>query len=397
MSDGPAGVSGWVAPGYERLREAFAEAHGAEATSVPGGAQLSVFHGGREVATLYAGPHAPGALCVAMSCSKGVMAILLQMLVEEGALSVDDHVAAIWPEFAAGGKEKVQVSHLLAHQAGLFTFEPEARIGPEDYADWGRCTRSLAAMTPFWTPGSAYAYHFATWGFLVGEVMRRVSGLSPGDLVRQRIAGPLGVEFMFGTPPEVLPRVARNERPRPPPTREQLRAALEGRGVDLETRIGAAAADMYASVGRAVDVLNTPAGRMAQIPALNGVCDARALAAILAATSGAVNEVRLLGDESVERLRTPRSEGLGAPPGLPLPKGAEPQRLGLGAELPNRNTPMLGEGSFGHAGIGGQIAFVHPEAETAAAYLCSRMLWDGAGPDPRWAPWTEALRELAGL
>jgi CubicO group peptidase (beta-lactamase class C family) len=391
VSGGPAHVSGWVAPGYERLRDAFAEAHGPDA----GGAQLSVFRGGREVAALYAGPHEPGVLCVAMSCSKGVMAILMQMLAAEGALDVDDPVAAIWPAFAAGGKEAVQLRHLLTHQAGLFTFEPQARIGPEAYADWERCTRALEAMTPFWEPGSAYAYHFATWGFLAGEVMRRVSRLSPGDLVRRRIAGPLGVEFMFGAPAEVLPRVALNERTRPAASPEQLRAILEARGVDLETRIGAAAADMYAAVGKVVETLNAPTARMAQIPALAGICDARALAAIYAAVIGSVGGVRLLGAEAIERLRSPQSEGLGPPPGLPLPKGAAPQRLGLGVELPNPNTPMLGEGSFGHAGIGGQIAFAHPEAQVSAAYLCSRMLWDASGPDARWVPWTEALRELA--
>jgi CubicO group peptidase (beta-lactamase class C family) len=128
-----------------------------------------------------------------------------------------------------------------------------------------------------------------------------------------------------------------------------------------------------------------------ELPAANGVGTARALARIYAATIGEVDGVRLLSPESVDRARAPRTDALGPPPPLPA-IGGPPQRFGLGFELPRPIVPMLGEGSFGHPGAGGRLAYAHPESGLAVAYVCNSMLWDNQTSDPRWA-WNEALQE----
>ncbi len=135
-----------------------------------------------------------------MSCTKAAVAIVCHQLAERGRLDLDAPVARYWPEFAANGKADLTVSHLLSHSAGLMSFDPDSPLTAEDTLNWDRCTRALAAMKPLWAPGSAYLYHFITYGYLLGEVVRRVSGQTVGTYFANEIARPLALDLWIGLP-----------------------------------------------------------------------------------------------------------------------------------------------------------------------------------------------------
>ena len=255
-------------------------------------------------------------------------------------------MADYWPEFSA---RSVRVSHALSHTAGLAGFVPA------DPLDWERCVRALARMRPAWEPGTAVTYHSLSWGWLVGELIRRVSGMSVGAFVARELAGPLGLDLWIGLPEALEPRVA-----------PQL--------------------DDGFPIGR---LMSTRAARAAEIPAANAVTDARSLARLYASLLGEVDGVRLLSRETVERARAPRTDGL-PPAGAPDPHAP---RFGLGFELPRPGNPMLGPTSFGHAGAGGRLAFADVASGLAVGYTCTAMRWrPERGPDPRWPPLLEAIR-----
>ncbi|HZA86114.1 MAG TPA: serine hydrolase domain-containing protein, partial [Acidimicrobiales bacterium] len=179
------------------------------------GASVAVTVGGETVVDLWGGHADPehsrtwdkDTLCVAMSSTKGVTALAVHLLASDGGLDVDEPVATYWPEFAAAGKERVLVRHLLTHQAGL----PALRdpVPPGGFYDWDDMIGRLAAEPPFWEPGTRHGYHALTFGFLVGEVVRRVTGRSFGRFVADEIAGPLGLDLYIGLPEGLGPRVAR--------------------------------------------------------------------------------------------------------------------------------------------------------------------------------------------
>lgn len=321
------------------VEEAFAAAHADD----PGTAQLAVYRDGELVLDLTNGR--PDAIGTVMSCTKGVVAVAAHRLVQRGALDLDALVSDYWPEFTG----RVTVAQALDHTAGLAGFVPA------DPLDWDRCVNALARMRPRWEPGTAVAYHALAWGWLAGELIRRVSGRSVGEFVAAEIAAPLGLELWIGLPEALEPRVW-----------EQL--------------------DDGFPLGR---LFGTRAARAAEVPAANAVTDARSLARMYAALLGEVDGVRLLSPDAVERARAPRTDGL---PLAGAPDGHAP-RFGLGFELPRPGNPMLAPSSFGHAGAGGRLAFADVDSGLAVGYTCTVMRWrPERGPDPRWLPWLEALR-----
>jgi len=394
-------IGGSVAPGFATLRDAFAEGQKADA----GGAQLCIYRDGKKVVDLWTGrdkvndrPYTDRTLAVTMSCSKGAVATAAHMLVERGLLDLDAPVTKYWPEFGQAGKQSVPVSHLLSHRVGLTSFEPSSGIGPRELLDWNKCTAALAAMAPLWEPGTAYMYHAVTYGYLVGEVIRRVSGKTPGRFIADEIAAPLGLQLWIGLPESEEHRVAPHFSGRPEMTAEQWTALLGGFGIDTQSRVARTMTHMLVSTGEAIQTINGREGHAAEIPAANMIGDAASLARMYAATIGAVDGVRLLKSETVERARTPQTDGLKGPGDFARLPNPDPQRLGLGYELDRGIEPMLGAGSFGHAGAGGRMGFAHPESGVAVGYVCNNMLWDGIrGPDDRWLPWTAALREAIGM
>ncbi len=394
-------VGGTVEKGFEGVREAFAEAQGKD----PGGAQLCVYRHGKKVVDIWGGrdregnrPYTDDTLAVLMSCTKGTVAMLANIFIERGLLDPDAPVARYWPEFAAGGKAQVPVRHLLSHSVGLSGFAPETKMGGHDILDWKKATDALASMEPLWEPGTAYFYHAVTIGYLVGEVLRRISGKSYGQLFRDEIAKPLDLELWVGLPESQEPRVARHFRDAPALTVEQWRALLAGLGIDAETRLVKTLLHTFETTEDLIfTTMNRREGHAVELPAGNGIGTAAALAKMYAAAIGEVDGVRLLRRETMERARTCLTDGIGAPEPLgKLAGGREPQHFGLGFELMREAEPMFGPGSFGHAGAGGRMGFAHPESGIALAYVCNNMPWDGMTADARWLPWTKALHEAVG-
>lgn len=385
-------IHGTAMPGFEEVREGFALGQRDDG----GAAQLAVYQDGELVVDLWtSGDPVPGravggdALTVVMSVTKGVLATCVHMLARRGLLDLDAPVAAYWPEFAARDKAGITVSDLLAHRSGLSGL---VRGGEPDWFDWDACVHALAEAAPLWEPGTAAWYHTFTYGHLLGEVVRRVTGLTPGEAVAELVSRPLGLDLWIGLPEEQEHRFVPQYSDRPPTTEAEAVALLSGWGFDPEDPLVGATIGAHLSVDASISGFNTRRAHAAQVPAANGVSDARSLARMYAAVIGEVDGVRLLDDAAVARAAAPRTDGLPAPAPFDRLPSQDPTRFGLGYELPRRGLPMLGPGSFGHAGAGGRLAYAQPATGTAIAYTCARMTWPKTGPDPRWAPWTEALR-----
>jgi CubicO group peptidase (beta-lactamase class C family) len=394
-------VEGTVEKGYEPLRAALAEGQASD----EGGAQLCVYRHGKKVVDLWTGmdkangrPFTADTIAVLMSCTKAATALCAHILAERGLIEFDAPVIRYWPEFGTKGKSRITVRDLLSHRAGLMGFDPDAGLSPEDVFRPDRTATALANMEPLWSPGTASYYHFTTFGDLVGEVIRRVSGMSVGRFLAANVSGPLDIDLWIGLPEEQEHRFAPFIPPAHYLNEEQWRVLFAGLGIDLIARLPRTVMNTFLFTEKAIPMMNTRAGRAAELPAGNGIGNARALAKMYAACIGEVDGVRLINESTMERARRFQNEGLSVPAEMAPMSGGDPQQFALGFELPRRAEPMLGPGSFGHAGAGGRMAFAHPESGTAVAYVCTSMLWDGVkGPDDRWVPWTKALRGAIGL
>jgi CubicO group peptidase (beta-lactamase class C family) len=390
---------GTVARGFEGVRDAFLEAQGRDA----GGAQLCVYRHGERVVDLWAGrdpennrPYGEDIIGVLMSCTKGVVASGVHILADRGLIDFDAPMARYWPEFGQAGKREITVRQALSHTGGLMGYDAEARMGPAQLFDYDRSVRELEIMRPLWAPGTAVMYHFVTFGTLAAELIRRVDGRPIGKFVAEEIVGPLGVDLWIGLPAAQEARRAPHFNDGPQIGIDQWRAMLAGAGVDLDDRLIRAFLTTAEATDAGIQQMNTSrAFRAAELPAGNAIADARALAKIYAALIGTVDGVRLISPEAMERAL--QTDDLGPPGEFSKLGRAGPQPYGIGYELPSVVKPMLGPGSFGHAGAGGRMGFAHPESGTAVAYVCNTMLNTMTGPDPRWIGWTAALHAALGV
>ena len=392
---------GTVAAGFEAVRDAFLAAQAED----PGGAQLCVYRRGERVVDLWAGrdpqnnrPYGEDIVGVLMSCTKGVVATAVHMLAGRGLVDFDAPMARYWPGFAGGGKAAITVRQALSHQAGLVGYDEELGFGPAELFDYERSVAGLEGMAPLWAPGSAAMYHFVTFGTLAGELIRRVDGRTAGRFVADEIAAPLGIDLWIGLPVAEEPRRAPHFTHGPQLTVDQYRAFAAAAGCDMDDRLVRAFLSTAAAVDTGIQQINTSrAFRAAELPAGNGVGDARALAKMYAAVIGEAQGVRLVGAEAMEAARELQTGQLGPPGELAkLGGGAGFLPYGLGYELAQPTKPMLGPGSFGHAGAGGRLGFAHPESGVALGYACNTMLSSMTGPDPRWVGWTAALEAAVG-
>ncbi|MGW7528687.1 serine hydrolase domain-containing protein [Streptomyces sp. NPDC054783] len=313
------------------------------------------------------------------STTKGPVALCAHLLADRGLLDLDAPVAAYWPEFAAAGKEKVLVRHLLSHRAGLSGLREPHSVA--ELYDWELTTARLAATAPWWEPGTRSGYHALTYGHLVGEVVRRISGLLPGAFLEREVTGPLGIDFTVGLPAKEAGRAA--ELVRPPAASRSEQAAVFG-----QLAPAALAALTNPVVGAAE--ANTPEWRAAEIPAANGHGTARAVAALYGVLAGRGRHGgrRLLSPEAAEQVR----EGQGSCRDLVLGAGFEREtEAGLGLWL---SGPQGSYGpnprAFGHDGFGGSCGLADPEAGVSLGYVLNRM-----GPriadDPRKMALIDAL------
>ncbi|MBX3286492.1 MAG: beta-lactamase family protein [Actinobacteria bacterium] len=373
-------INGSVADGFEKVADAFAENFEQRGEV---GAACAVFVGGEQVVDLWGGvadpasgrPYAADTLQLVFSSTKGVVSTAVHQLAQQGRIDLDAPVARYWPEFAANGKAEIPVRWLLSHRSGLVGLDRVLSV--EELCDWDTVVAALAAQAPLWEPGTAHGYHALTFGHLVGEVIRRVSGQRVGDYVRQHVAGPVGAEFHIGVPDDALPRVA--------PLLDFVGGAL---GEDPDPTIAAILtpgsltnrAFMIAPIY--ITHFNEPALLQAEIPSANGCTSARSLARIYAAAVSEVDGVRLLDAEQVDDARTEQSVG------ADLVMVGNPNRLASGYWLPDDLSPMLGPGAFGHAGLGGSLGCALPEREIGFGYVMNQCQAQVSG-DPR----SQALQE----
>jgi CubicO group peptidase (beta-lactamase class C family) len=353
-------IHGMCAPRFDAVREAFAANFDAGREV---GASFAATLEGEPVIDLWAG-HADRAATRAwerdtivnvFSTTKAMTATCANMLVDRGLLDVDAPVVRYWPEFAAGGKADMPVRFLLSHTAGLAGLSTPLPM--EALFDWERMTAALAAETPWWPPGSANGYHAMTFGFLVGELIRRVTGVSPGTFFRDEVARPLAADFHIGLPASEDPRVA--EMIAPP------RTELGGVAIDGESLAGR----VLANPPLRPEYANRLDWRRAEIPAANGHGNARSVARVLSvlACGGALDGVRLLGETTLRRAIAEQAYAKDLVLGRKF-------RWGLGFMLTSTELP-LGPNPhvFGHGGWGGSLGFADLDARVSWAYVMNRM------------------------
>jgi CubicO group peptidase (beta-lactamase class C family) len=385
--DAPVEIGGTVAPGFERVAEAF-ERNFADGLEV--GAACSVRVGGEQVVDLWGGvadpatgrPYDGDTLQLVFSSTKGIVAAAVHVLAQEGAIDLDAPVARYWPEFAANGKGDITIRQVLGHRSGVVGIDRVLSV--DEFVAWDPFVEALAAAEPLWAPGEAHGYHALTFGHLMGEVIRRVTGTDVGTVVRERVAAPVGATFHIGVAEEDLGQVA--------PLLDFPVGALSTDPSPVIVAIltpGTPTNRAFMIAPVFPTTFNQPELLRAQVPSANGCTSARSLARIYAGLVGEVDGVRLLAPDQTDEARALQSEG----EDLILVGG--PNRIGAGFFLPDDESPMLGPGSFGHAGLGGSYGCASPEREIGFGYVMNQMSAQVKG-DPRTRALMDAVLACAG-
>jgi CubicO group peptidase (beta-lactamase class C family) len=354
-------IGGKVAAGFEPVRDEF-ERNFAERGEV--GAACCVYRDGEPVVDLWGGtteaggeaPYTDRTLQMVASATKGALAIVAHRLAERGELDLDAPVARYWPAFAAEGKDRLPVRWLLSHQAGL----PAIRrtLSTEEIAGWTVPVEALAAAVPDWEPGSDHGYHAITYGWLVGEVINRVTGTTCGQAFAEEVARPLGLDLHIGLQPAEHHRVA----PLIPATVAGTPDELTARLLDPDSIAHWA----FLVPSGLFAIMNDPVIWAAELPAANGMGTAHALARLYAAVIGTVDGVRLLGPDAVARASEEQCRGIDRVSGYET-------AYALGFQLSFPFRPMAGPGSFGHYGLGGSVGFAHPGHGFTFGYTVNQM------------------------
>jgi CubicO group peptidase (beta-lactamase class C family) len=297
------------------------------------------------------------------STTKTMAALCLLMLVDRGLVDVDAPVATYWPEFAANGKQDVKVRHIMSHTSGLSGWEQP--VAPEDLLDWDKSTAMLAAMAPWWEPGTASGYHLITHGHLIGEILRRVDGRSLGQFFAQEVAGPLEADFHIGLPSSEFHRVSNVV---PPPPREMDFSALQSPEVAIKSLTG--------PLLPGAEYSWTNAWRAAEVPAANGHGNARSVARIQAviACGGTLDGHRLLSPETIDLIFREQANGIDLVLGIPLRFG-----IGYGLLSPETFPDFPHTGTCFWAGWGGSVILIDTVNRMTIAYVMNRMAEDMVG------------------
>ncbi len=354
-------VQGDCDPRFAAVREAFQANFAARSET---GAALAVHLHGEPLIDLWGGwsdarhtrPWSRDTLVCCYSVGKAVSAILLWRLAERGPIDIDGRVADYWPAFAAAGKAELRVRWLLSHQAGLPAIRRPLPRGSQLH--WERMCSALAAQEPWWPPGTAHGYHSNTQGFLIGELIRRVSGVRIGAFLQQEIGKPAGIDFHFGTGAEEDARTAEILPMQRPP--DLQRAPLN----PLQLLANRNPPPIASGPGSQ----NSREYRAAEFPSTNGQGNARALARLYGALaeSGAIDGHRILRPATAARASAEQVYGLDRVLGRRT-------RFGSGFQLTMRERPLgPNPHTFGHFGGGGSLGFADPTAGIGFGYVMNQ-------------------------
>ncbi|TDV54247.1 serine hydrolase domain-containing protein [Actinophytocola oryzae] len=379
-------VHGVAARGFGRVADVFADlfAHRGES-----GAAVALVLDGRTVVDLWAGvadtrtgrPWTADTTTSVFSCTKGLLTICAYLAVQRGELDLDAPVARYWPEFGQEGKDDVPVRWLFSHRVGLPVVDRDLTMA--DVLAWSPVVRALARQKPLWAPGTAHSYHTMSFGWLVGEVLRRATGRTPGRLVAGELAEPLGMRTWLGLPDPERESVAWTL------AAPEAERAIPVHPVNARARTMCGAFPFPADDDGNV-VFNEPAVRAAGLPGAGLISTARDLARVYAACVSEVDGGRLLAPTSVADALVVRSEGqeVYGPP-------YAGRRWGTGFLLNSPPTRrMLTDVSFGHDGAGGHLAFADPALRAGFGYVTTRM----RGPaDDRSNLLTAAVRDCLAI
>lgn len=380
-------IHGFTHPRFKSVENAFRQ-NMAERDEV--GAACCVYHHGEIVVDLWGGladpktstPWQEDTLAVVFSSTKGVTAIMINLLIERGLLDPDQPIAHYWPEFAAAGKAGIPVEMILSHSAGLPIIDEPLTLA--ECLAWEPVIEAIARQKPIWEPGEKHGYHVRTYGWILGELIRRVTGMSPGQFLADEIATPLAADFHIGLDQQHEARVCRMIGPpesQDPAVREAMR-----RIVGPDTLLGRALHGP-SQLFHYDSMWNTRALHAAEMPSSNGIGTARGLACLYAATITELAGPPLLSSQTIARAIEPRSAGKDAILGIPTVFGRgfmRPPSLATGAS----------PGAFGHPGAGGSLGMADPHLGLALGYVMNRMA-PGLSGDLRAAALAQAACEAA--
>jgi CubicO group peptidase (beta-lactamase class C family) len=352
-------IQGFTTDRFARVREIFA---GNFTSGADIGASCCVTKDGETVVDLWGGyadaaktrPWERDTIINVYSTTKTMTALTALILADRGLIDFAAPVAKYWPEFAANGKASVTVAQLMSHSAGLSGWKE--KISKSDLYDWEKMTSLLAAQAPFWEPGTAPGYHALTQGYLVGEVIRRVTGKSIGRVFREEVAEPLGADFWIGLPASEDDRVAELI---PPPPGEAVGAAMGQSEIQR---------NMATNPGIDVAETKTRAWRGAEIPAAGGTGNARSVAEIHAilANGGVAKGRRFLSEAGCRKALEVQAEGTDLAMGIPA-------RFGLGFGLAGGLVPLPNANTMFWGGYGGSIAIIDMDARMSISYVMNVM------------------------
>ena len=364
-------LEGFVAPGFEKLHATFQEIIAQAPTS---GAAISIWHKGTHVVNLWGGvadretktPWVEDTKAVVFSSTKGLMSLALAQLFQAGAFKYDDLVTKYWPEYAGAGKDTTTIAQLVSHRAGVPFFEDD--ISFEQVINWDYMVSKIEQEPPMWTPGAEYAYHAITHGWLTGELIRRISGMSPGQYLAKKISAPLNADTWLGLPSHLESKVAMS----------YPSADLSSFFVDLQEKNTDPGNFLIRSLtlGEAFPMnlvskdqgFNSTAVHAAEIPGAGGISTAHGISKIWSSVVHETDGVRLLSDETVEFVTKVQSQGKPFTD-LEPPYG----KFGMGFQLDSDARGYLTQSSFGHDGAGGQCAFADPEHKIGFSFVTSEM------------------------
>ena len=382
-------VSGYAAPGFERIAAVLAEGTSVtvgqrerRADLGDGGGAFCAYVDGECVVDVWAGQAAPGRAweedtrAVIMSSTKGLTTLCAHLLEDRGQLDLDAPVVRYWPEFGCLGKSSTTVRQLLSHQSGAIGLPGSDELVSWDGAGWSdtvAIASGVAAGPPAWDPGTRHGYHGVTFGWLVGELVRRISGASLGTFFDAEVARPLGVACSIGTPVSEQASVATvMEFPVKPGQQSALRS-IDPQSKSGRSVLAGAHGNLFADEEgrpRFADFMNTPAVLAAEIGALGATATARALARVYASLAAGEE---LVSRASMERFRMEQVCGRDAVMAVPtrwaVGYSLEPPALVPG--IPPMHGP--GEGTFGHMGAGGQIGFADPFAHVSCGFVRNQL------------------------